>query len=55
MLEVFTLYINTCINSLYKTVFYPVEGFSGDLFDIHLLSHLSNHQERVDDSGKQRI
>ena len=30
MLKLFTLCIDTCINSLYKTVFYSVEGFSTD-------------------------
>ena len=30
MLELFTLCIDTCINSLHKTVFYSVEGFSTD-------------------------
>jgi len=27
MLELFTFCIDTCINSLYETVFYSVEGF----------------------------
>ena len=30
MLKLFTFCIDTCINSLYKTVFYSVDGFSID-------------------------
>ena len=30
MLKLFTLCIDTCIDSLYKTVFYSIEGFSTD-------------------------
>ena len=51
MLKLFILCVDTCIDALYKTVFYSVDGFGTDPF----LSHLSNHQEFVGDSGKQQI
>ena len=55
MLKLFTLCVDTCINALYKTVFYSVEGFGTDPLTFSLLSHLSNHQQFVGDSGKQQI
>ena len=53
MLKLIVLCIITCINSLYKTVFYSVESFSGDSLTFSTLWHET--LDRVKDSFIQRI
>jgi len=70
MLKLFTLCIDTCINSLYETVFYFVEGFSvenyctvRDAWDtLYIILYSSDHHSlfltpsaRFDYNGSQKF